>query len=64
MKDKLLRYKNIITKKDKILKAKIDEMKSLKLIAETLKHDIAMSIQVEKHKETLVNEKENKLKAA
>ena len=56
MKDKLHRYRNIMTKKDEILKAKIEEVKSLK-------HDVDMSKQVETHKESLVNEKENKLKA-
>ena len=57
LKDKLHRYKNIMTKKDKILKAKLEEVNKLK-------HDVAMSKQVETHKENLVNDKENELKAA
>ena len=64
MKEKLNRYKDIMTKKDRILKATVEEVKSLKLSTETLKHDISMSKQVENHKETLIIEKENELKAA
>ena len=50
MKEKLKMYKSIVTKKDKILKATSEEVK-------TLKHDVAMSREVEAHKETLVNKK-------
>ena len=57
IKDKLNRYKHIMTKKDLILKAKIEEIKFLK-------HDVAMSKQVETHKETIVSEKETELKLA
>ena len=57
MKDKINRFKNIMTKKDKILKDTMEKSKNLK-------HDVAMSRQVETHKEALVNEKENDLKAA
>ena len=42
MKDKFHRYRNIMTKKDDIPKVKIEEVKSLK-------HDVAMSKQVETH---------------
>ena len=50
MKEKLLGYKTIMTKKDKILKATVEEVKSLKHSTEALKHDVAMSAQVETHK--------------
>ena len=64
MKEKLARYKSIMTKKDKILKATIEQVKSLNLSTETLKHDIAMSAQVEQNKENLINKKENDVKEA
>ena len=46
-----------MTKKDKILKATMEEVK-------TLKHEIDMSRQVKTNKESLVNKKEKELKSA
>ena len=64
MKEKLYRYKTIVTKKDKILKATVEQVKSMKLSIETLKHDVNMSAEVEQNKETLIKEKKAEVSEA
>ena len=62
LKEKLLRYNTIMRKKENILKATLEEIKSLKLSEETLKHDVVCRTEVQKNQETLINQKENEVK--
>ena len=60
--DKLERYKNIMLKKDKVIKTTLEKSKCLQLSVEAMKHDAAMRNQVEeranKRLEELLNENE------
>ena len=62
LKEKLLRYRIIMTKKNKIIGSVQEKVKSLDLSAQAVKHDYKMSEEVVERQKKKLEEAENKLK--